>query len=90
MYATPHISVQDARALCTIAATNASNGTGGSVDNPGVSVSTGYGIYTSASGTPKLGDASIIGNGVASGGAFLSMVASYGGVYAGCMNALGF
>jgi hypothetical protein len=90
MYAAPQVSLQDARALCIIAATNANNGIGGSVLNPGVSISTGYGIYTSARGTPKLGDESVVGNGVASAGAFLSMAVSYGGTYAGCMNALGF
>jgi hypothetical protein len=84
------MSLQDARALCTIAATNASNGTGALVGNPGASVSTGYGIDASADGTPKLGDQSVAGNGIAAGGSFLSMAATYGGIYAGCMNALGF
>jgi RHS repeat-associated protein len=90
MSAKPPLTLQDARALCTIAATNASNGTGGSVGNPGVSVSTGYGIYTSASGTPKLGDQSVVGNGIAAGGGFLSMITTYGSTYAGCISALGF
>jgi hypothetical protein len=90
MSAKPPMSLQDARALCRIAATNASYGTGASVGNPGASVSTGYGVYASASGTPKLGDQSVAGNGIAAGGSFLSMLTTYGSTYAGCMSSLGF
>ena len=90
VYAKPPITKDEAHALCTIAAVNASNGTGGSVLNPGVSSDTGYGVYTSAKGTPKLGDQTVAGNGAAGFGALLSYLSTYGGVYSGCMGALGF
>ena len=73
-----------------IGALNASNGTGGSVLNPGTSLNTGFGVYTDAEGTPRLGDETRMGEGAEAAGAALSAWVTYIGVYTSCMDSLGF
>ena len=91
MSAKTPISKQDAKALCLIAATNGANGLNGSSGtNPGLSIPNGWGVYTAARGTPKIGDESLNGEAVAGAGSGISMNLSYFGIYGGCMNSLGF
>jgi hypothetical protein len=83
------LSYGEAKALCLILATKSTNGIDGSAStNP--SVDTGYGVYTRASGTPKLGDQSVSGRATASVGSGISNNITYFGTMGGCMNSLGF